>query len=83
MAERKKCAVYKDGCEEHGFVHGAEAEELRAGIERLVAKYKRSIPLLRLVDLLDSVDARDSLAYRERRTPTRRRSRMNGLDLGT
>ena len=31
-----KCPVYKAFCSEHGFAHGAEAEDLRKGIEGLL-----------------------------------------------
>lgn len=67
------CPVYKEPCHEHGFQHGAEAEELRAGIEEVVKYMGRddidTDDLLgvkgRLQRLLDRVDARDSLAYLE------------------
>jgi len=71
-AERTECPV-------HSFQHhGKEAEELRAGVEKIIQDY--GIPenrthdgaLLRAMQqLLDSVDARDSLAYLERSTPKR------------
>lgn len=63
-------------CERHGCaVHGQEAEELRAGVEQILrntadahddqaafvlAELRRS-----LLFLLDHIDARDSLAFRE------------------
>lgn len=68
-----KCRVYKDPCPEHDFIHGAEAEELREGIEGLIKRYvgedfeeweMRDL-LGNLQELLDRVDARDSLAFRE------------------
>jgi hypothetical protein len=74
----RRCTVYKDFCDEHDWVHGAEAEELRTGIEKLItglqgfADEEDSVSALqelpdRLVDdlqkLLDRVDARDSLAF--------------------
>ncbi|MGE0792515.1 MAG: hypothetical protein AB7S26_42990 [Sandaracinaceae bacterium] len=67
------CRVYADLCPEHGFVHGAEAAELRAGIEDLVGEYfnpnasSDDCEDLRkaLEALLDRVDARDSLAHLE------------------
>lgn len=31
-----KCQVYKAICADHGFTHGAEAEELRKGIEKVI-----------------------------------------------
>ena len=61
-----KCTVYSKYCPEHGFFHGAEAEELREGIEKIidhegdVRGFKRALQAL-----LDRVDARDSLAYLE------------------
>ncbi len=65
------CRVYATPCHEHGFIHGAEAEELRAGIEKLIDPlYDLSNRDLRddlsveLRRLLNKVDARDSLAYR-------------------
>lgn len=60
------CSVYSDPCPVHGFVHGAEAEELRKGIEQIMKHdgdeygFRRSLQAL-----LDKVDARDSLAYLE------------------
>lgn len=79
------CPLRADACREHGYVHGAEAEELRAGIEKIIsdrnsiddgepnehtsphdAAYNAIDAVLeRLQGLLDSVDARDSIAYRE------------------
>ena len=74
-AVRKKkrvCSVYGTFCKEHGFVHGAEAEELRAGLEGLMfARGERTrehgyaVNVVDLQELLDGVDARDSLAFRE------------------
>jgi hypothetical protein len=69
-----ECKVYKEPCGKHNFIHGAEAEELREGIEKLIAdptEYECGHDLFLgvsvddLQDLLDRVDARDSLAYRE------------------
>ena len=63
------CRVYGEPCPEHGFIHGAEANELREGIEAIletdcdvedVEGIRRA-----LQRLLDRVDARDSLAYLE------------------
>lgn len=68
MASRssEKCTVYSSYCKEHNFIHGGEAEELRQGIERLLAdgEHPEELPVM-LQELLDSVDARDSLAYKE------------------
>lgn len=46
-------------CHRHGFIHGAEAEELRSRLE--------SLPELpdAVRRVLEDVDARDSLAWRE------------------
>lgn len=61
-----KCRVYSEPCPDHGFFHGAEAEELREGIEAILDRegdergFKRALQAL-----LDRVDARDSLAYLE------------------
>ena len=55
-------------CEEHGFHHGAEAEELRKGIEDLIACYEDEVPCSVLEELLQRIDARDSVAYLEART---------------
>lgn len=54
-------------CQRHGFVHGAEAAELREQLGRL------GLPEVQRV--LDAVDARDALAYEEIRT------RVNDGDL--
>jgi hypothetical protein len=59
-----KCHLRAGYCHEHGFVHGAEAEELRSGIEKLLKADPANWPMA-LQDLLDRVDARDSLAYLE------------------
>lgn len=63
-------------CEKHaGVVHGQEAEELRAGIEQILKNtsdvYDYQAPhALRAMRkafgfLIDRIDARDSLAFRE------------------
>lgn len=63
-------------CPKHGAaVHGQEAEELRAGVEQIVAniadvRAEEALEVLAnvrktLSRLLDHVDARDSLAYLE------------------
>lgn len=65
------CPLYKDFCPDHNFVHGAEAEELRKGVERIInsidgdERYYGDELVGRFQTLLDRVDARDSLAYRE------------------
>lgn len=63
----------------HGAVHGQEAEELRAGIEQILSNTDGVredeaafvLPEMRksLIFLLDHVDARDSLAFREAADP--------------
>lgn len=63
-------------CEKHGgAIHGQEAEELRAGVEHLLKSTadvhdEDSLFVLRetrraLIFLLDRIDARDSLSFRE------------------
>ena len=65
-------------CERHtDAVHGKEAEELRAGIERILRDmddvdedddaFRETRK--KLIALLDHVDARDSLAFREATDP--------------
>lgn len=70
-------------CEKHyGAIHGREAEELRAGVEQILRDTSgvsnlyddEALHVLRetrrkLVALLDRVDARDSLAFREATDP--------------
>jgi hypothetical protein len=64
LAERKECPV-------HDFQrHGQEAQELRNGIEKILERaYDGRRPNWRrdLQALLDRTDARDSLAYLERK----------------
>lgn len=57
------CPIAQRFCPEHNFWHGAEAEELRAGIEHII--HQGNVDVSDLQRLLDRVDARDSLAYRE------------------
>lgn len=61
---RRRRAESAGGCSVHGgAIHGGEAEELRDGIEKLLAEYDgHPVPDYELNNLLDSVDARDSLA---------------------
>jgi len=63
-------------CDRHGrAIHGREAEELRSGIEQILRQYEQHADsdfeynsLRRsLRALLDEVDARDSLAYLEKK----------------
>lgn len=68
-------------CDRHGgAVHGQEAEELRAGVEQILRNTSAvgdedASDVLRglrksLVFLLDRIDARDSLAFREATDPS-------------
>lgn len=54
-------------CERHGGeVHGREAEELRAGVEEILRNSANVAELRKsLFFLLDRIDARDSLSFRE------------------
>jgi hypothetical protein len=60
------CTLYSKFCSTHNFVHGAEAEELRSGIEEIIESNPSEDEWeWELRRLLDMVDARDSLAYLE------------------
>jgi hypothetical protein len=73
MSRDRTCLVYDTPCVKHGFFHGAEANELREGIERLLARESTGKELRRdLQELLDRVDARDSLARLEAQDPNHR-----------
>lgn len=68
-AERRRCVVHALA------LHGKEAEELRRGIEKILSDYglpetssHDGLLVKQLQRLLDRVDARDSLAYLERRS---------------
>lgn len=50
-------------CEDHECVHGSEAEELRKRIEGLIVQYPHGVAVEKLQWVLDTVDARDSVAY--------------------
>lgn len=74
------CCVVGVRCERHsGAVHGQEAEELRAGVEQILrntadvrddeAAFVLAELRKALIFLLDRVDARDSLAFRETTDP--------------
>ena len=67
-------------CERHaGVIHGQEAEELRAGVEQILkntddvrddeAAFVLAEQRKALIFLLDRIDARDSLAFREATDP--------------
>lgn len=63
------CPRYGYYCTDHEFVHGAEAEELRSGVEEILSGLdsgKMPRWAVRLQALLDEVNARDSLAFRAR-----------------
>lgn len=65
---KRTCSLVTTACPIHRSVHGAEAEELRAGIEALMPRLPEMLPIeikRELQQLLDRVDARDSLAYLE------------------
>jgi hypothetical protein len=61
--------VIGEYCRRHQFVHGSEAEELRSKIEAILEA--GAVSDQRLRDLLDEVDARDSLALLETGTEER------------
>lgn len=61
---RKLPCVIGRYCSEHGYIHGAEAEELRSKIEKALPDIRRDDRVL-LQRILDDVDARDSLAWLE------------------
>jgi len=68
-ARRSACEMGRP-CREHDCVHGAEAEELRAEIEKYLAEELPTELDVRGVErslqrILDRVNARDSLAYLE------------------
>lgn len=72
-----KCTVYRQRCNAHHCIHGGEAEELRSAIEKLIEEAHEDgdefrISTGRLQRLLDSVDARDSLAFLEAGDRTRK-----------
>jgi hypothetical protein len=58
-----KCVI-GEYCSRHQFIHGAEAEELRQRIEKLM-RVDTETQHHALQDVLDEVDARDSLAFVE------------------
>lgn len=67
---KQDCRINGQRCPECEYVHGREAEELRRAIEKLIAEYQDENELLnprivadRLQNRLDSIDARDALAY--------------------
>jgi hypothetical protein len=60
ITARRECVIGRY-CSRHGFIHGAEAEELRARLEALKDATVNAV--------LEDVDARDSLAYVETERP--------------
>lgn len=78
-----RCPVRGEYCGEHGFIHGGEADELRAGLEKLMANNTvrseewphYAVRVDDLQKLLDRVDARDSIAFVEAPKRPRRRSK--------
>ena len=69
-------------CARHsGVIHGQEAEELRAGVEQILkntddvredeAAFVLAEQRNALIFLLDRIDARDSLAFREATDPSK------------
>jgi hypothetical protein len=63
-ANKKTLCVFGEICARHGYLHGAEAEELREGIEALIAG-EDDVTTGELRRLVERVDARDSVAYLE------------------
>jgi hypothetical protein len=63
---RERACVFGEFCSYHGFVHGAEAEELREKLEKFVGASTNG-GRRQVQRILDEVDARDSLAYVEAR----------------
>lgn len=80
---KQRCSVKGKPCLEHGFIHGGEAEELRAGIEAILRKWCDDEDAYdALSKLLDDVDARDSLAFREAtdpKTPKKKKARKKNM----
>lgn len=77
-ADTGRCLVYEKSCADHGFIHGAEASELREGIEELIKQYSdcdrdgdcAGCHLIEELEaLLEKVDARDSVARQEAQLP--------------
>jgi hypothetical protein len=64
--ERPRECVIGKYCHRHGFIHGGEAEELRSKVEKILGRVRGEGRLSRVLrDMLDEVDARDSLALLE------------------
>jgi hypothetical protein len=75
LGEAQRCTIYETSCSDHGFAHGAEASELREGIEQIIKDHcgddgtNESGAAEEVCDelqlLLEKVDARDSVARLE------------------
>lgn len=63
------CVIGRPCARHYGEVHGKEAEELRDGVQRIIDADPDEARV-RLIQLLDHVDARDSLAFLEAVDPT-------------
>ena len=60
------CNMGSHLCPKHGYVHGTEAQELREGLEELIGIHAGDdLSPMALRNLLDVIDARDSLAVCE------------------
>ena len=80
LVQLSTTCVVGSPCDQHGgAIHGQEAEELRAGVEQILrntsdVRNEDAVDVLAaihkaLIFLLDRVDARDSLAFREATDP--------------
>lgn len=69
--QQKGCTYrFTERCKEHGnYVHGGEAEELRQGVEEIIKESRQLTDhdngriIGRLEEMLQRIDARDSLAF--------------------
>lgn len=59
----KRQCIFGEYCSLHGFIHGAEAEELRSRLEALIEE--ETIDAVAIQAILNDVDARDAVAYLE------------------
>jgi hypothetical protein len=74
MGKKLEPCIIGQSCARHGFIHGAEAEELREEFEKLAATYRGDEPAGWIQEVLDKVDARDSLAFLEARKRRRKKA---------
>ena len=82
VGRRSNCTVHTAPCPEHGFVHGAEANELREAIESILKDFRDTTTgsaeedlsdiLEDLEHLLQKIDARDSVAHLEAKRESER-----------